>query len=208
MRFIKKIRNYCRAIVIAHRATESFVNQKQISDLEPLYKQYSAESLGLLNSSTLDIGCGDKPRNPFNAINSYGIDIREDIPKNIKYADLAIEPIPFGDGMFDYITAYDFLEHIPRVLYLPERRAPFIEVMNEIFRTLKPGGIFFSKTPAYPISAAFSDPTHVNIITADTFPLYFDDTNTWGKIYGFKGAFKVKFQAVMGPHLITVLQKP
>jgi hypothetical protein len=50
--------------------------------------------------------------------------------------------------------------------------------MNEIFRTLKPGGIFFSKTPAYPISAVFSDPTHVNNITADTFPLYFDDTNT------------------------------
>ena len=110
--------------------------------------------------------------------------------------------------MFDFITAYDFLEHVPRVIYLPERRFPFIELMNEVYRTLKPGGIFLSRTPFYPISSAFTDPTHVNVITADTFPMYFDDKHTWAKMYGFKGSFKLNFQAVNETHLVTILEKP
>ena len=80
--------------------------------------------------------------------------------------------------------------------------------MNEIHRTLKPGGIFLSRTPCYPISSAFTDPTHVNVITADTFPMYFDDKHTWAKMYGFKGSFKLKLQAVNDTHLLTILQKP
>jgi hypothetical protein len=79
--------------------------------------------------------------------------------------------------------------------------------MNEIYRTLRPGGIFLARTPFYPISSAFTDPTHVNVITADTFPRYFDDQYTWAKIYGFSGLFKVKIQAVNETHLVTVLQK-
>lgn len=80
--------------------------------------------------------------------------------------------------------------------------------MNEIYRVLKPGGVFFSRTPFYPISSAFTDPTHVNVITADTFPMYFDDKHTWAKMYGFKGGFKLELQAVNETHLIVLLKKP
>jgi hypothetical protein len=80
--------------------------------------------------------------------------------------------------------------------------------MNEIYRTLKPGGIFLSRTPFYPISSAFTDPTHVNVITADTFPMYFDDKHNWAKMYGFNGGFKLTLQAVHNTHLVTILQKP
>lgn len=133
---------------------------------------------------------------------------------NIKCADLAIDEIPFPDNYFDYVTAHDFLEHIPRVIYVankssmkPERRNPFIELMNEIYRVLKPGGLFLSITPAYPHGVAFRDPTHVNFITEDTFPLYFDDKNRWASIYGFKGAFRVNTQKCEGMQIKSILQK-
>ncbi len=156
---------------------------------------------------TLDLGCGDYPRNPFHADASFGIDVRENLAGGIRCADLTVEPVPFPDASFDYLTAFDFLEHIPRVVYAPQRRNAFIEVMNEAYRVLKPGGLFLSSTPAYPHAVAFRDPTHVNIITDETFPLYFDDQCRWASVYGFKGAFKVLQQRWRGPHLFAVLQK-
>ncbi len=158
-------------------------------------------------TKSLDLGCGLRPKNPFNADEVFGIDVRDDIPANIRSADLAIEPIPFEDNLFDYVTAHDFIEHIPRVLYVPSRRNAFIELMNEIYRVLKVDGMFLSNTPAYPHAPAFQDPTHVNIITFETFPFYFDDVNRWAAIYGFKGAFKITFQEWRGAHLLTVMKK-
>jgi SAM-dependent methyltransferase len=96
---------------------------------------------------------------------------------------------------------------VPRVIYMPEKRNPFVELMNEIYRVLKTGGIFLSVTPAYPHGAAFQDPTHVNIITEETFIRYFDDTYMWAKIYGFNGRFKVLQQEWSGANLVTQLQK-
>lgn len=203
----KKIRLYGKTIDLMYRSIDSFVHQPKITSLDHLCSQFNSRSLGLKESLTLDIGCGQNPRNPFEATQCFGLDIREDLSKNIRYADLTIEPIPFADGMFDYITAYDFIEHVPRVLYLPDRRFPFIELMNEIYRSLKPGGVFLSRTPFYPISSAFTDPTHVNTITADTFPRYFDDQYQWARMYGFRGAFRVEFQGIHDTHLVTILRK-
>jgi SAM-dependent methyltransferase len=208
MNLFKKIRRYSRTVVLMYRSIDSFVAQPEIAELNSLYREYDSKVMGLKNSTTLDLGCGEHPKNPFNADNIYGLDIREDVTKNILYADLTTEPLPFSDNTFDFITAYDFLEHVPRVIYLPERRFPFIELMNEIYRALKPGGIFFARTPFYPVSSAFTDPTHVNVITADTFPMYFDDEHTWAKMYGFNGCFRLSHQAVNDTHLVTVLQKP
>ncbi len=158
-------------------------------------------------TKSLDIGCGPNPKNFFNADEVNGIDVRENIGAGIFKADLAIEPIPFPEETFDYVTAHDFLEHIPRVIYMPHRRNSFVEVMNEIWRVLKPGGQFLSFTPAYPHGPAFRDPTHVNIITEETFPMYFDDTNRLATVYGFYGAFKIINQQWLGPHLVTFMVK-
>lgn len=158
-------------------------------------------------TKSLDLGCGSRPKNPFNAIELFGVDVREDLEANIKKADLVIEPIPFENDFFEYLSAFDLIEHIPRIVYAPTRRNAFIELMNEVYRVLKPGGYFLSLTPAYPHSEAFRDPTHVNIITEETFPLYFDDTNRWASIYGFKGAFRIVEHKWQGPAIYAILQK-
>src|ERR1700686_5378203 len=174
------IRKIARTYAILKLANHSYGDMPDLPVLNGIGEHlaaYDSASLGLSNASALDIGCGVNPRNPFKAENLFGLDIRENQAKNIKYADLTLEPIPFADDTFDYVTAYDFIEHVPRVIYMPSRRFPFVELMNEIWRTLKPRGIFFSHTPIFPYSPAFRDPTHVNILTDETFPLYFDNKN-------------------------------
>lgn len=156
---------------------------------------------------TLDIGCGVTPRNPFNAHETYGIDLREDAPSGIVKADVVIDPIPFQSSVFDFVTAFHFIEHVPRVIYAPTRRNPFVELMNEIYRVLKLNGLFLSVTPAFPHPSVFQDPTHVNFITEETFTRYFDCQYRWAKAYGFNGAFSVIKQEWKDNTLQTVLQK-
>ncbi len=144
-----------------------------------------------MKTKTLDIGCGKTPKNPFSLDEVYGIDIREEIDAKIYRADLAVEPIPFDDEFFDGVSAIDFIEHVPRVIYMPNRRFCFVELMNEVYRVLKVGGRFLSITPAFPAPPAWRDPTHVNIITEETFPLYFAYEYRLAAAYGFRGHFQI-----------------
>lgn len=202
----KKIRNIFAAIPLLSKSNQAFIKIRRIRHPDGLYEKYSVKSLGLLGSTALDLGCGTTPRNPFQANTQWGIDIREDLDRRIRSVDLTINPIPFEDSTFDYITAFDFIEHVPRIIYAPDCRFPFIQLMNEIWRTLKEGGIFFSLTPVYPFKTAFSDPTHVNYITEETFQ-YFNDSSRLASIYGFSGSFKVLEQYRTDTHLISILQK-
>lgn len=98
------------------------------------------------------------------------------------------------------MTAFDFIEHLPRFAMKERPFNPFINAMNEIWRVLKANGVFFARTPAYPSAAAFQDPTHVNIITDQTVSYFarrpcLDGSliDPWGlplgKRYGFTGEF-------------------
>ncbi len=199
-----------RARLATNQASQPlFDTAKFCRNLEALYLDIKKD---LPMSKSLDLGCGKNPKNPFNAEEVFGVDygMRPDLPANIRLADLVIEPIPFDSDSFDFVTAHDFIEHVPRVLYNPTRRNPFVDLMSEVYRVLKMNGTFLSLTPAYPHSSAFIDPTHVNIIAEGTFPLYFGDAaadSPWARIYGFKGAFHVVSEEWRGPHLLTVLQK-
>ena len=139
---------------------------------------------------SLDLGCGSSIKNPYSVDELYGIDIIDYGKDNIKKADLVIEPIPFPDNYFDYVTAYDFIEHIPRILYYNgERISPFINLMNEVYRVLKPSGVFKAHTPAIPHQETFQDPTHVNFITEQTVQYFAGHYLNHGEAYGFKGKF-------------------
>jgi SAM-dependent methyltransferase len=142
----------------------------------------------------LDIGCGARPRNPYRRDELHGIDIAPPPDSAfIRRANLALEPIPYPDGHFDSLSAYDFLEHVPRVLPSADGRAtrfPFIELMNEIWRVLKADGLFYGYTPVYPHASAFQDPTHVNILTRESHR-YFTRPEFMARMYGFTGDFSV-----------------
>jgi SAM-dependent methyltransferase len=153
----------------------------------------------LTQTKSLDLGSGATPRNPFNADSVFGIDIVNYGNPNIFVADLAINPIPSEDSTYNYVTGFDFLEHVPRVLYLGTvRKQPFIDLMNEIWRVLLPGGIGFFSTPAFPRPEAFQDPQHVNYITEATIQYFCGPNEFTGFIshleickgYGFLGEFE------------------
>jgi len=159
---------------------------------------------------TLDLGCGSYPRNPFGAELVLGCDIRSDLDSRVKSCNLATDPIPEEDESVNFITAYDFIEHIPRILLADTTIFPFIRLMSEIHRVLKPSGLFFARTPYYPTSEVFQDPTHINYITNNTFPYYFcwhPYGGPWARMYGFQGQFALIRQRRMGASLFTLLEK-
>jgi SAM-dependent methyltransferase len=145
----------------------------------------------------LDLGCGPVPRNPYQQDELFGVDIAPTENSSqiiIRQANLTLQAIPFPDHYFDSLSAFDFLEHVPRVLPTPDglsTRFPFIELMNEIHRVLRPGGILYALTPCYPAYEAFQDPTHVNIMTEKTH-LYFTGEKPLGRMYGFSGQFEAR----------------
>jgi SAM-dependent methyltransferase len=147
----------------------------------------------------LDLGCGYAPRNPLNQSVLHGCDlldissIAEPTYFEYKKVDLVRETIPYPDHFFASVSAFDFLEHVPRHSVNQDGKptSPFIALMNEIHRVLLPGGILIASTPAYPHPEAFQDPTHVNIITVKTHE-YFCGNEPYASRYGFVGRFRVK----------------
>jgi len=116
----------------------------------------------------MDIGCGSNPRNLYNCDQLYGIDIIEEVSLNSKIVpsdihayygrqvvkgrenfhyiqgNAVLNPSPFDDNSFDSISAYDFIEHIPKLVSDNKNniRFPVIHFMNEAYRVLKPNGVF------------------------------------------------------------------
>ena len=161
------------------------------------------------NTIAVDLGCGLSPKNRFGANKAFGIDLYEDIDKGVFKCRLGFEKLPFEDNSVDYLTAYDLLEHIPRYSDIKEiGHTPFIFLMNECFRVLKKEGLFLSMTPIYPYLGAFQDPTHNNIMTVDTFKFYFSNKKIEiASHYGISTNFGIRYQRMLGQHLVAVLQK-
>ncbi len=153
----------------------------------------------------VDLGAGAIPRNTMLADKVLATDYQpsEHYTSEVErlQCDLT-KRLPFDDNSVDSFSAYDLLEHIPRwEREVDQITFPFINLMNEIHRALKPGGVLIAITPAFPSPAAFQDPTHVNIITIDTADYFCGDkagARTLG--YGFNGHFiKVQNTWLRGP---------
>lgn len=201
---LQQARRLVRLLADMHRGVKDL---PEIHSVDQLVSQHMPGSGTAAVTRTLDIGCGPDPKNPFRAVEIHGLDIREDLDRNIRYADLTIGGTPYPDDHFEFVTAFEFLEHVPRVIYLPERRFAFVELMNEVWRITKPGGLFLSSTPIYPFSPAFRDPTHVNLMTHETMSIYFDSRHRGAAMYGFRGAFDIVAQGRLGSNLVCIMRK-
>ena len=96
----------------------------------------------------MDVGCGGGFNSNFMASLGHqvvGVDLsaeslevakRHDVTGAVEYRLADAAKLPFGDGAFDAVMAMDFLEHVDDVQ----------EVIAEIGRVLKPGGLFFFHT--------------------------------------------------------------
>lgn len=167
---------------------------------------------------SLDLGSGPTPRNIFNADEAIGIDtFNQDEPKVIKW-DLECGKLPFDSDSLDYILAFDCLEHVSRIGFRPtifqtlEKYNPFIDLMSEIWRTLRSNGDFYAMTPVLPhTNEVFRDPTHVNVFTPDMINYFVSNVGDHSMLgltqhYGFTGEFHKIAQRFEGAHVIWHLR--
>ena len=146
----------------------------------------------------VDLGSGITPRNPFQAkqliaTDFHAMHIGKDGTLFVK-SDLT-KKLPFKNDSISSFSAYDVLEHIPRWERVNGKiEFPFINLMNEIYRCLKPGGYFLAVTPYFPRQEAFQDPTHINMITKSTIR-YFANPEPWAKLLGYN--LKNGFDAIV-----------
>ena len=128
----------------------------------------------------LNLGCG------YNHAPGYiNIDIRPECRPSL-ICDLSVG-VPFPDNSIEEIKALDILEHIPI--------GKTINLMNEIWRVLKPGGWLKVLVPSTDGRGAFQDPTHVSFWNENSF-LYFMDNMSRG-LYGIKAKFRGKLSTVI-----------
>jgi SAM-dependent methyltransferase len=158
----------------------------------------------------LDLGSGLNPRNPLRAQEIFGLDIRGTDSldsgagsKVLKWNAIG-QRIPFPDHFFSSCSAFDFLEHVPRLWPAADGISvsfPFVDLMSEIYRVLMPGGILLAATPVYPSLDALTDPTHVNFLTVDSHR-YFCGFEPGAQMYGFRGSFHAELVEVGLPHFL------
>jgi predicted SAM-dependent methyltransferase len=108
----------------------------------------------------IDLGCGSRKKEGMFGIDCQGFGC-VDLVCNCN------EIIPLDSNCASEIHANDFLEHINN-----DKR---IHIMNEIWRLLKSGGIFYSFTPSTDGRGAFQDPTHFSFWNQNSFYYYTDD---------------------------------
>lgn len=161
-------------------------------------------------TTSLDLGCGARPRNPFHAEVVHGVGTQAFAEAGVAQVDLTWQALPFADNRYDYLSAYDVLARMP---VLPDARQddaaprhPLIALMNEAWRVLKPGGHLLARMPAWPHSTAAPDGQVCSEISLDTFTQYFGP-RPGAAAQGFTGAFELLHHEWQGGQLQVVLRK-
>jgi SAM-dependent methyltransferase len=153
----------------------------------------------------LDLGCG------FRKAGSIGIDATAENTDADLICLLGFDPLPFDDASVDEIVCRDFLEHIPKSVYLESRRRlhyPVMFLMDEIWRVLKPGGLFRSWTPMYPHPEVFQDPTHLSAWTIKSMDYFCGLYPGAKRIYGIQANFEKIVAREEQFYLYAELRKP
>ena len=108
----------------------------------------------------LNLGCGDAKME--GAIN---VDYA-DLPTADMNFDLEKFPYPFEDSSVDEVHLYFVLEHLVKQM----------EVIAEIYRILKPGGMFYIRVPHASGCYVWGELTHLRGYVHTSFDLFSDDS--------------------------------
>jgi len=116
----------------------------------------------------LDLGCGNVPWNGTGLLEFDGKIIHADL-ENVPAADVVFDAgkkFPFPDNEFDVVYCSHTLEMV----------GDFRNAVEEIYRVLKPGGIFFCVATHYSSPKYWSDPFHRRAFASDSFRFTYPDS--------------------------------
>lgn len=136
----------------------------------------------------LNLGCGYRQLD-----NCINIDNRQEVKPDL-ICDIS-EGLPFKENEIDKIIANDILEHIPI--------GKTVGLIEEIYRVLKPNGLFESMTPSTDGRGSFQDPTHVSFWNINSWLYFCDDAHR--KLYGIKAKFKGEMRDIITSHEMRII---
>lgn len=120
-------------------------------------------------ANTLNLGCGFDPMPK--AVN-------HDRKKHSPHVDISHNldhlPWPWPASRFEYVFAFDVLEHL---------KLDVEQWMDELWRILAPAGALKMRLPAWDNPISYRDPTHVRVFHEETFDYWDPDKELW-KSYG------------------------
>ena len=116
----------------------------------------------------LDVGCGDS-KTP----GAVGMDRRARLGVDIVH-DCEVLPWPFKDETFDRIILSHLVEHLKPWL--------MVDIMDELWRVMKPKGQLLIATPYAGSFGFYQDPTHIKAWNEAT-PTYFDSAYPLYEVY-------------------------
>lgn len=132
-------------------------------------------------ASILDLGCGSRKEHWIP--NSDGLDLK-DFGQEYVWNLESLDSWPIEDNTYNKVVANHIMEHI-------ESADAFIHIMNEIWRVLKPGGIFEGASPHGLLSPNQSiDPYHCRVITEHSFKGFLEDNPYHFNDYGIVCIFR------------------
>jgi predicted SAM-dependent methyltransferase len=136
----------------------------------------------------VDLGCGKQKQG------DIGIDVSPLSCADI-ICHLGFEPIPLENESVDKVYTSHFLEHLPQAVYYLEDghwkcHTPVIYLFNEVYRILKPAGLFEIRVPKWDSQEMFQDPTHKSVWTHQSFQYFHEDCcGGLSKLYGITSKF-------------------
>lgn len=152
--------------MIFDRERPSFEDSNNVT-VQRCFFAYEFARKYIENKTIADIGCADGYGTTYLAdfaLSATGVDYSETAinqaklkhshKQNLQFKQAAVPPLPFENSSIDVVTSFQFIEHI-------HNRKDFI---RDVYRVLKPGGVFLCSTPNALMSIA-RNPFHVHEYT-------------------------------------------
>jgi glycosyltransferase involved in cell wall biosynthesis len=163
----------CLYLYRRHGTNTTFTRNAEIQEgNQSFYPRYIIPMVETWGARTgkpmIDLGGGFNKPAGYISLDKVGADVSCDLEKGI----------PYPDNSVSVVRAYDFLEHVNA-----------INIMNEIYRVLIPGGWLLASIPSTDGRGAFQDPTHISFWNENSM-MYYTDPN----MAAFVRDIKCKFQ--------------